>query len=36
VAVMYFVLFSRFVSNPTLDWLSTTRWGKRCLRGGLK
>ncbi|KAM3574834.1 hypothetical protein VYU27_003259 [Nannochloropsis oceanica] len=35
VAALYFVLFSRYISNPTLDWLSTTRWGKRCLRGGV-
>jgi len=34
VALLYFVLFCRYVSNPALDWLSTTRWGKRCLRGG--
>jgi hypothetical protein len=34
VALLYFVMFCRYVSNPALDWLSTTRWGKRCLRGG--
>ena len=32
-AAVYFVVFCRYVSNPALDWVSSTRWGKRCLRG---
>jgi len=33
ITVLYFILSSRYVSSPILDWLSTTRWGKRQLRG---
>ena len=29
---LYFVIFCRYVINPLLDCLSSTRWGKRCLR----